>query len=164
MAGALRKTMLYLGLAEDDRHGHGEVLDEYEEYEDEPQERTSAQQAAPVRGEVTPLHRGVVTRAPQAPAPELRRITTVHPRSYNDARTIGEAFRSGTPVIMNLTEMTDADAKRLVDFSAGLIFGLRGSIERVTSKVFLLSPEHVEVLGEEQVAPGDERSGFYNQS
>ena len=93
--------------------------------------------------------------------PELRRITTVHPRSYNDARVIGEAFRAGTPVIMNLSEMTDADAKRLVDFSAGLIFGLHGSIDRVTAKVFLLSPAHVEVTGEEGT---DARSAFYNQS
>jgi FtsZ-interacting cell division protein YlmF len=58
------------------------------------------------------------------------RITTLHPRTYNEARQIGEHFRSGTPVIMNLTEMDDTDAKRLVDFAAGLIFGLHGSIER----------------------------------
>ncbi|WP_149204711.1 cell division protein SepF [Actinotalea subterranea] len=157
MAGALRKTMLYLGLAEDERHGQ---VDEYvEEYDQE--------YAVPdeYEAEVTPLHR-TPTRAhtTHAPAAELRRITTVHPRSYNDARVIGEAFRSGTPVIMNLSEMTDADAKRLVDFSAGLIFGLHGAIERVTSKVFLLSPEHVEVTGEEQVVAGEQRAGFYNQS
>jgi len=155
MAGALRKTMLYLGLAEDDRGRAEGYVEEYDEY------------AVPeYEADVTPLHRptGRVAAAPQhAPAPELRRITTIHPRSYNDARVIGEAFRSGTPVIMNLSEMTDADAKRLVDFSAGLIFGLHGAIERVTTKVFLLSPEHVEVIGEEQTA-GPERAGFYNQS
>ena len=71
----------------------------------------------------------------------ISRITTIHPRTYNEAKTIGENFRDGIPVIMNLTDMGDADAKRLVDFAAGLVFGLRGSIERVTSKVFLLSPE-----------------------
>lgn len=155
MAGALRKTMLYLGLAEDER------ADDYVEYDEEyavPQEPEEHE------AEVTPLRRPAVqeTRA-HAVEPELRRITTIHPRSYNDARAIGEAFRSGTPVIMNLSEMTDADAKRLVDFSAGLIFGLRGTIERVTSKVFLLSPEHVEVTGEEQ-KPGESRGGFFNQS
>jgi len=91
----------------------------------------------------------------------VSRIVTVHPRTYNDARTIGEHFRDGVPVIMNLTEMEDADAKRLVDFSAGLIFGLRGAIERVTSKVFLLSPENVKVAAEdkERIA-----GGFFNQS
>src|SRR5690606_27340539 len=73
-------------------------------------------------------------------ASDLRRIQTIKPRSYNDARLIGEAFRQGVPVIMNLTEMSDGDAKRLVDFSAGLSFGLHGSIERVTTSVFLLSP------------------------
>ena len=74
----------------------------------------------------------------------------MHPRTYNEARTIGEHFREGTPVIMNLTEMVDSDARRLVDFAAGLIFGLRGSIDRVTNKVFLLSPANVEVTAEDK--------------
>lgn len=92
---------------------------------------------------------------------DLSRIITVHPRTYNEARTIGENFRDGVPVIMNLSDMEDADAKRLVDFAAGLIFGLRGSIERVTSKVFLLCPPNVNVTAEDK-----ERivGGFFNQS
>ena len=77
-------------------------------------------------------------------------MVTLHPRTYNEARTIGERFREGMPVIMNLTEMDDADAKRLVDFAAGLSFGLRGSIERVTAKVFLLSPQDVAVTAEDK--------------
>ena len=155
MAGALRKTMLYLGLADD----RGEPEEYVEEYDD--QEATVSHE---FEAQVTPLHRAVA-RVAHAPATsELRRITTIHPRSYNDARKIGEAFREGTPVIMNLTDMDDADAKRLVDFSAGLIFGLHGAIERVTSKVFLLSPAHVEVVAEEQAVPGEVRAGFYNQS
>ena len=147
MAGALRKTMLYLGLAEDEQ----EVGEEYVEEYFEPEETHHA--------DVTPLHRP--TPRPVPSSSDLRRITTIHPRSYNDARAIGEAFRAGTPVIMNLSEMTDADAKRLVDFSAGLIFGLHGAIERVTSRVFLLSPEHVEIAGEDGAG---EPAGFYNQS
>ena len=93
---------------------------------------------------------------------DVTRIITVHPRTYNEARVIGEHFRDGVPVIMNLTEMEDVDAKRLVDFAAGLIFGLRGTIERVTSKVFLLSPPNVTVTAEdkERIAAG----GFFNQS
>ncbi len=92
---------------------------------------------------------------------DMARITTVHPRTYNEARVIGEHFRDGVPVIMNLSEMEDADAKRLVDFAAGLIFGLRGTIERVTSKVFLLCPPNVDVSSEdkERIA-----GGFFNQS
>jgi cell division inhibitor SepF len=74
----------------------------------------------------------------------------VHPRTYNEARTIGERYREGTPVIINLTEMDDADAKRLVDFAAGLAFALRGSIDKVTTKVFLLSPTEVTVSAEDK--------------
>lgn len=155
MAGALRKTMLYLGLAEDDRLEDVDYVDEYddEEYTVPPTHEYP---------EVTPIRRTTTRTTPAGQPNELRRITTVHPRSYNDARVIGEAFRAGTPVIMNLSEMTDADAKRLVDFSAGLIFGLHGAIERVTAKVFLLSPSHVEVVGEESA--GETRATFYNQS
>jgi cell division inhibitor SepF len=97
-----------------------------------------------------------------APAPQPYRITTLHPRTYNEARTIGERFRDGMPVIMNLSEMDDADAKRLVDFAAGLSFGLRGSIERVTAKVFLLSPQNVDVTAEDKARIRE--GGFFNQS
>ena len=97
-----------------------------------------------------------------APAPQPYRITTLHPRTYNEARTIGERFRDGMPVIMNLSEMDDADAKRLVDFAAGLSFGLRGSIERVTAKVFLLSQQNVDVTAEDKARIRE--GGFFNQS
>jgi cell division inhibitor SepF len=104
-----------------------------------------------------------VVAAPEpAPAPQPYRITTLHPRTYNEARTIGERFRDGMPVIMNLTEMDDADAKRLVDFAAGLSFGLRGSIERVTAKVFLISPQNVDVTAEDKARIRE--GGFFNQS
>ena len=82
-------------------------------------------------------------------AAALSRITTLQPRSYNEARTIGERYRDGVPVIMNLTELDDAAAKRLVDFAAGLAFALRGSIDKVTSRVFLLTPADVEVSADD---------------
>jgi cell division inhibitor SepF len=105
----------------------------------------------------------VAAAAEPAPAvPQPYRITTVHPKTYNEARQIGERFREGGPVIMNLTELDDADAKRLVDFAAGLIFGLRGSIERVTAKVFLLSPRDVDVTAEDKARIRE--GGFLNQS
>ena len=150
MAGALRKTMEYLGLAEADEH-----YDDYDDYADDrrttaPASREEASEERPAKGrgaEVTQLpQRTPVARVVRQPeVSELTRITTIHPRTYNEAKDIGENFREGTPVIINLTDMDDADAKRLVDFAAGLAFGLHGSIERVTAKVFLLSPSHVEV-------------------
>ena len=79
----------------------------------------------------------------------------MHPRQYRDAQTIAESFREGVPVIINLSQMSEPDARRLIDFASGLSQGLYGKIERVTSKVFLLSPENVSVSGEGAVAQAD---------
>jgi len=102
------------------------------------------------------------SRPAPVPVADLNRITTIHPHTYNDARRIGEEYREGVPVIMNLTEMDDTDAKRIVDFAAGLVFGLHGTIERVTNKVFLLSPVNVEVGAEARAQLA--QTGFFNQS
>jgi cell division inhibitor SepF len=166
----MRKLGLYLGLVEDDEHD-GYDYDDAEEAYEEPvvRRQPAAAAAAPRRSfDTSPRSEGAValdTARRPAPVPaydEGYRITTLHPHSYNDARPIGEHFREGTPVIMNLSEMDDSDAKRLVDFAAGLIFGLRGRIERVTNKVFLLSPEHVEVTAEDKARIAE--GGFFNQS
>ena len=94
--------------------------------------------------------------------PDLRRIVTVHPSTYNEARVIGESFRDGVPVIVNLTNMNESDARRMVDFSAGLVFGLHGAIERVTPRVFLLTPASVEIDGGD-VAAAEAHGRFANQ-
>jgi cell division inhibitor SepF len=167
MASAMRKMAVYLGLVEDDHRYDDLYQDEYvaEEYEEYGAEfidpGDSADDTGPeyiYGGRASPDR----PAAAQVHTTDLARITTLHPRTYNEARTIGEHFRDGTPVIMNLTEMVDSDAKRLVDFSAGLIFGLRGSIERVTNKVFLLSPANVEVAAEDKARIAER--GFFNQS
>ncbi|HPK12410.1 MAG TPA: cell division protein SepF [Phycicoccus elongatus] len=152
MSGALRKTMVYLGLAEDQGRHDYDYDGHYEEHFDDAP-------AAPVTS--IDSHRPVASVVRQHAGLGVSRITTIHPRTYNEAKTIGENFREGVPVIMNLTDMDDADAKRLVDFAAGLVFGLHGSIERVTSKVFLLSPETLEVNAEEYAAPN---RPLFNQS
>ena len=145
MSNPIRKSMVWLGLA-DDQYDY-----------DEPAEP------------VTPHVQPVVTRAPvtalprrtaRPAAPELNEIITVHPRQYRDAQQIAEHFRDGTPVIINLTQMTESEARRLVDFASGLSTGLRGRIERVTSKVFLLSPEHITVSGEEPGAEAELDAAF----
>jgi cell division inhibitor SepF len=177
MAGAMRKAMVYLGLVEDDDRY------DYDDY-DEPSVRDGDDRDSRghVRGDLrpgaagrslTPLRedsRGsVATMTDRRPQVSVRsdsrafdRITTIHPRTYNEAKQIGESFRESTPVIMNLSDMDDADAKRLVDFAAGLVFGLRGTIERVTNKVFLLSPADVTVTAEDKARMVE--SGFFNQS
>ncbi|MGL6236936.1 MAG: cell division protein SepF [Segniliparus sp.] len=90
----------------------------------------------------------------------LSKITTLRPKDYSEARTIGERFRDGSPVIMDLVQMDNADAKRLVDFAAGLAFALRGSFDKVATKVFLLSPADVDVSPEERRRIAE--AGFYN--
>jgi cell division inhibitor SepF len=174
MAGALRKTMVYLGLSEEDQRHDRERYDDYESYEDSDHYDDQAQRSGGSdhadHGSHTAAVTQLPTRRPVAAVvrdPEvgsLNRITTIHPRTYNEAKNIGEWFRDSVPVIMNLSDMDDADAKRLVDFAAGLVFGLHGTIERVTSKVFLLSPSHVEIAADEPETPAVSTRGFFNQS
>ena len=95
-------------------------------------------------------------------AGSLSKITTLRPSDYSEARTIGERFRDGNPVIMDLVDMSNDDAKRLVDFAAGLAFALRGSFDKVATKVFLLSPADVDVSPEDRRKIAE--TGFYNHS
>jgi cell division inhibitor SepF len=159
MGSAMRKMGVYLGLLEDTER----YDDEY--YEDDYERANAAEPQAEPASRPAPVANIAERRRPQqatSVVAEPSRITTLHPRTYNEARTIGENFREGVPVIMNLSEMDDSDAKRLVDFAAGLVFAVRGNIERVTNKVFLLSPPNVSVTAEDKqrIAEG----GFFNQS
>lgn len=88
-------------------------------------------------------------------------IVTLQPRSYSEARKVGEYYREGNPVIINLDDMEESERKRLVDFSSGLVFGLNGRIERISLKVFLLSPANVNVSNEDKTAA---QASFFNQS
>ncbi|TFB69699.1 DUF552 domain-containing protein [Cryobacterium glaciale] len=121
----------------------------------------SAAQSHAGRAPVTPLRK---TSTPQdVAASEMNEILTVHPRAYKDAQVIAESFRDGIPVIINLSQMSDGDARRLIDFASGLSQGLYGKIERVTAKVFLLSPSHVVVSGDSTTEEGAEDSSFFAQ-
>lgn len=156
MSNPLKKTMVFLGLAEEEFDEVGTVEKVAEPKPVQPDR--PAEQKAPV----TPLRKV----APAHPVQEthMNEILTVHPTQYSDAQMIAENFRDGVPVILNLSRMNDADAKRLIDFSSGLVTGLNGKIERVTSKVFLLSPEHVAVNGEERLDSSASGSFFVNQT
>jgi cell division inhibitor SepF len=161
---AMRKMGVYLGLLEDADGDYLEPESDYDEPVRRPESRSEHEPARPVAN-LSERRRPTPTREtphPTTTAAAMSRITTLHPRTYNEARVIGENFRDGVPVIMNLSEMDDTDAKRLVDFAAGLVFSVRGTIERVTNKVFLLSPPNVSVTAEDKqrIAEG----GFFNQS
>ena len=163
MSNPLKKTMVYLGLA-----------DEELEPEAQPQAAAPAPVAqapvhaapapAPKQAAVTPLRKN--TPVPSSPQVEMNEILTVHPRQYRDAQMIAESFREGLPVIINLSQMSANDARRLIDFVSGLSQGLYGKIERVTSKVFLLSPAHVVVSGEtgESEGEGEVDASFFSRA
>lgn len=161
----VRKLAAWMGLVEDGRYQDDDIDDAGDEMTDdvyvddqEPSTEMSRVHALPQRRPkpLTPV------AAPQKEVADMSRIVSVRPRSYNEARVIGENFRDDIPVIMNLSDMEEGEDKRLVDFAAGLVFGLAGNIERVSGKVFLLCPANLVVGPEdkERIASG----GFFNQS
>jgi cell division inhibitor SepF len=161
----MHRMGVYLGLVEEDEYGEAENYGHTtHSSERTPARRDDYAEHRYARENVEP-HAREYDDEPRSSYEEYRQpsyqITALHPRTYNEARTIGEHFRKSTPVIMNLSDMDDADAKRLVDFAAGLTFGLHGRIERVTAKVFLLSPHNVQVTAQDKARI---ESGFFNQS
>lgn len=151
MSNALRRMTNYLGLTEDD----GSVQESV----------TVRPKAAPAKRQAPALSVApqlpIATPITQDPAP-IDRIVTITPRFYSEARAIGEFYRDGNPVIMNLSDMEESERKRLIDFASGLVFGHAGTIERVTSKVFLLSPPNVMVSSEDKTAAAN--ASLFNQS
>ncbi|WP_137990261.1 cell division protein SepF [Streptomyces vilmorinianum] len=143
--GSVRKASAWLGLVEDNDERY---------YDDEYAEGAESGDAW-----VTDPRVRVASDTAQE---QGRRIATVSPDGFRDARGIGELFRDGVPVIVNLTAMEPSDAKRVVDFAAGLAFGLRGSIERVATRVFLLTPADTQIISGEPA--GRSQDGFFNQS
>lgn len=149
--GSVRKASAWLGLVDDSDMRY------YDDYAEGSGEESETGQARRGPWATDPQ----LQLAAEAAEEEGGRIATVSPESFRDARGIGEMFRDGLPVIVNLTAMDPADAKRVIDFAAGLIFGLRGSIDRVANRVFLLTPPDYQVVNGE---PGRTSDGFYNQS
>jgi cell division inhibitor SepF len=157
MANALKRVANYLGLM-DDPEFDAPISSSLPSAKSSSEVRIKARSPRPTSSVVTSTS---VQSAPQLELPVLDRIVTLHPRFYNEARTIGEHFRLGNPVIINLTDMDESEHKRLVDFASGLAFGLHGTIERVTKKVFLLSPANVSIDTEDKSAAA--QASFFNQ-
>jgi cell division inhibitor SepF len=154
MAGVWKRTMQYLGLVED------EELEDLDEGTDAVrQESTSVRRYQ--RDESVPDRREAIVRTVSPPRAPLASIHRAEPKRFNEARDIGERYKQGVPVIMNLQETDDGISRRLVDFASGLVFGLEGKIEMVASRVYLLTPADMEVSAEERekIVEG----GFYNQ-
>ena len=157
MANSLRKVANYLGLMDDPEEESPKEIEVRAPHVRVPDSIIKTRVTnAPSQGAGNSLV------AMQLDLPVLDRIVTIHPRFYNEARTLGEHYRLGNPVIMNLSDMEESERKRLVDFASGLVFGHHGTIERVTSKVFLLSPANIRVSSEDKAAAAE--ASFFNQS
>ena len=133
MAGFMKNAMSYLGMSD--------VVDDEDDYIEEDEEQKPASKSAfDSDHTVTPL---ASTTAPAAssttkpfPGGRVNRITTIHPKSYEDAQLVGRALRDGVPVVLNLTGVAEAVAYRIVDFSAGVVFGVRGRFLLCSEQTF----------------------------
>jgi cell division inhibitor SepF len=173
MAGVWRKTMKYLGLVEDDEMD--DVMDAAPQEMEAaaPAVRRATSRPSPVRGAAARRAPAEPVMAGQADEPEAiirtipqgrspgGQIHRADPKRFNEAREIGERFKDGVPVIMNLQQTEEPIARRLVDFASGLVFAQDGKIEMVAGRVYLLTPRDVDVSAEERERLRD--SGFYNQ-
>jgi cell division inhibitor SepF len=173
MAQMWKKTLSFLGLVE-------EYDDEYADLPDDPP--PSRPEPAPARTEpsnvrrIAPAPSRVAAAAPAVSSAasggssqpsNVRPVTSskVHvtnPTTFNDVEEVGERFRNGIPVIMNLDGASEGVAKRMLDFASGLIYGLDGRIERVGDRVFLLTPVGTDVSTEERRRLSER--GFFNQA
>jgi cell division inhibitor SepF len=177
------RALVYFGIVEEDEVWEDEVYDPEEELERSYGERPNVRRLHDRRGgrrgqefddwsepESYPERgRTAVLRPPRAARPQLEAVASanvkVHlvvPKSFNDAQSIADRFKDSTPVILNLQGADTELSKRLIDFSSGLTYALNGGMQRIADKVFLLTPQNVEVSAEER-ARLIER-GFYNQS
>lgn len=163
--GFFRKSLVYLGLVEDE---------DFEEYEDSAVEDIG-QSSPPYKTEpnvrkLNPHERKQGAAPANIAAAAIRPIPAsglknamhiIEPKGFGDAEQIGERFRQNVPVLMNLQYVDTDLAKRLIDFASGLTYGLGGNIQRAADKVFLLVPANMEVSAEEKMRLQEQ--GLFNQ-
>ena len=161
---ALNKVMEYLGLVD----GPEAAPEEAKQVQSRPSRdvrvvpSTTTSSPTSATGVTVIGGRSVVESQPVLDVEPSYNIVTLHPRSYSEARQMAEHYRQGNPVIINLDDMDESERKRLVDFASGLAFGLQGGIERIASRVFLISPANVTVRTEDKAAYA--QASFFNQS
>jgi cell division inhibitor SepF len=159
MPGMWKKALGYLGLVEEDGY---EEMDEVEAEAPVRPEPVAVRSMGRSGGHPS-MHAGehIVRTIPQPrPAPGAS-IHKSEPKRFNEARELGDKFKDGIPVIMNLQGTDDTIARRLVDFASGLVFGLDGKIDLVANRVYLLTPANMEISAEERERLRE--GGFYNQ-
>ena len=155
-SGMLRKAMVYLGLTDDEFEDY-----DYEDQAPAPSSRRYAE-PEPAVSAVRPVAREMMEPAngvTVTPRPAVvRPITPMHgakvhvvtPGRFADAQEIGDRFKNGQPVIVNLEAADRELSRRMIDFCSGVTYALSGSMDKVAEQVFLLTPSNVEVSPEEK--------------
>lgn len=136
--GVWKKTLLYLGLVEED-----ESSAPFEELE-EPLPETPSTIRKISREELSNVQPVAASTHP------LGQVHIVQPAAYDDAQEIGDKLRSAVPVIMNLQGVEDDTFKRLTAFASGLAYGLNGDVQRLAPRMYLITPANVEVSAEDR--------------
>lgn len=147
MAGLWKKTLVYLGLMEED-----EQLEEVHQHVPDRREEPTRMVRTLSRDEQPSNHpagRGVVRQLATA-GPRMNAIQVVEPRVYDDAQEFGDRFKSGTPVIINLRSTEPRHAPKILHFASGLVYGLNGRMQKVAEHVYLITPFNVEVSADEK--------------
>lgn len=160
MAGFMKNAMSYLGMSDVADDDDEFVEEEEEQQKPQPKPNFDSDHTVTPMAQTSPAPSQSSKTTPFQGSSRVNRITTIHPKSYEDAQLVGRALRDGVPVVLNLTGVSEAVAYRIVDFSAGVVFGVRGSLERVTPRVFLLSPAQVNIKVEEPANAASARDLF----
>lgn len=152
--GIWRKTLVYLGLVEEDDYDDYSYEDADHE-EDAPARRSRRSASA----DHSPARRDAVVRS--IPTRPTARFHLVNPTQFKaDAQEIGDKFRDGFSVLMNLDGADPRERQRLIDFASGLAYGMGGSIQPAGEHVILITPPGVQVSAEERQRFLQER-GFF---
>ncbi len=76
------------------------------------------------------------------------KVVIVSPQNINDAKDICDHLRSNRSIVMNVEDIETQIAQRIVDFLSGAVYSLDGSIQKVSSGIFLATPNSVDIMGD----------------
>jgi FtsZ-interacting cell division protein YlmF len=75
-----------------------------------------------------------------------KNVVFFYPKNYNEVQKLIDYLKQGESVMLNLDNIGDAEAQRMLDFASGAIYAINGSIQRVSGNIFLLTPEGLNIV------------------
>lgn len=74
-------------------------------------------------------------------------MVLVEPRAYSESQTIADHLKSKNTVVVNLKRVTEAQAKRIIDFLTGTLYAIGGDLQKIGPGIYLCTPNNVNVQG-----------------